>query len=196
MAMSASIASRRSPKPGAFTATDLKVPRILLTTRVARASPSTSLDAVFAELSLPEQHADNWLVDIREFMHGLRAALLRHPWSGALASSRPLLGPNALARSEFVYAALVGGGLTGSKLAAAAAAITNLVIGSVAAETAWQHDGEPAARQAVRAHLQRHAEDYPTLADLSPQHSDWDAHFDHSTELLLAGLAEYGPACE
>ena len=42
MAMSASIALRRSPKPGALTATDLNVPRILLTTRVARASPSTS----------------------------------------------------------------------------------------------------------------------------------------------------------
>ena len=40
--MSASIALRRSPKPGALTATELKVPRILLTTRVARASPSTS----------------------------------------------------------------------------------------------------------------------------------------------------------
>ena len=40
--MSASMALRRSPKPGALTATDLKVPRTLLTTRVARASPSTS----------------------------------------------------------------------------------------------------------------------------------------------------------
>jgi hypothetical protein len=37
-----SMALRRSPKPGALTATDLKVPRILLTTRVDRASPSTS----------------------------------------------------------------------------------------------------------------------------------------------------------
>ena len=41
-AMSASMALRRSPKPGALMATDLKVPRILLTTRVDRASPSTS----------------------------------------------------------------------------------------------------------------------------------------------------------
>jgi len=40
--MSWSIALRRSPNPGAFTAAALKVPRILLTTRVARASPSTS----------------------------------------------------------------------------------------------------------------------------------------------------------
>ena len=36
------MALRRSPKPGALTAMHLKVPRILLTTRVARASPSTS----------------------------------------------------------------------------------------------------------------------------------------------------------
>jgi hypothetical protein len=42
IAMSCSMALRRSPKPGALTATDLKVPRILLTTRVERASPSTS----------------------------------------------------------------------------------------------------------------------------------------------------------
>ena len=40
--MSCSMSFRRSPKPGALTATDLKVPRILLTTRVDSASPSTS----------------------------------------------------------------------------------------------------------------------------------------------------------
>ncbi len=41
-AMSWSIALRRSPKPGALMATDLNVPRILFTTSVASASPSTS----------------------------------------------------------------------------------------------------------------------------------------------------------
>ena len=41
-AMSPSIALRRSPKPGALTAQMLSTPRSLLTTRVARASPSTS----------------------------------------------------------------------------------------------------------------------------------------------------------
>ena len=40
--MSCSMALRRSPKPGALTATDLKVPRILLTTSVDSASPSVS----------------------------------------------------------------------------------------------------------------------------------------------------------
>ena len=36
------MALRRSPNPGAFTATLVNVPRILLTTRVDSASPSTS----------------------------------------------------------------------------------------------------------------------------------------------------------
>jgi hypothetical protein len=42
MAMSSSMALRRSPKPGALTAQTFSVPRSLLTTSVARASPSMS----------------------------------------------------------------------------------------------------------------------------------------------------------
>ena len=42
MAMSFSIALRRSPKPGALTAQQGSVPRSLFTTSVASASPSTS----------------------------------------------------------------------------------------------------------------------------------------------------------
>ena len=40
--MSSSIRLRRSPKPGALTATPVNVPRSLFTTSVARDSPSTS----------------------------------------------------------------------------------------------------------------------------------------------------------
>ena len=40
--MSCNIALRRSPKPGAFTAHTLMIPRMLFTTSVANASPSTS----------------------------------------------------------------------------------------------------------------------------------------------------------
>ena len=42
IAISCSISLRRSPKPGALTATQVKVPRSLLTTSVDSASPSTS----------------------------------------------------------------------------------------------------------------------------------------------------------
>ena len=50
IAMSWSIALRRSPKPGALTATALNVPRILFTTSVARASPSTSSEMIASGL--------------------------------------------------------------------------------------------------------------------------------------------------
>ena len=42
IAISCNIALRRSPKPGALTAHTLTIPRILFTTNVAKASPSTS----------------------------------------------------------------------------------------------------------------------------------------------------------
>ena len=42
IAISSSIALRRSPKPGALMAATANTPRDLFTTRVAKASPSTS----------------------------------------------------------------------------------------------------------------------------------------------------------
>ena len=52
IAMSSSMRLRRSPNPGAFTATPVKVPRSLLTTRVASDSPSTSSATMTSGLPL------------------------------------------------------------------------------------------------------------------------------------------------
>ena len=54
MAMSSSIALRRSPKPGALTAATFRPPRSLLTTSVASASPSTS--SAMMSSGLPDLH--------------------------------------------------------------------------------------------------------------------------------------------
>lgn len=154
-----------------------------------------ALDEVFGELDLPEQHAADWADDIAAYMHGLRGVLLRHPWSAPLASSRPLLGPNALARSEFVYCALASTGFTGTDLSAAAAAISNLVIGAASAESAWQHQQEGEARRAVNEHLQAHTDRYPTLAaHVAGLYEDWDTHFTRSVTFLLQGLTAAAPS--
>ena len=50
--MSRSISLRRSPKPGALTASTLTMPRSLFTTSVASASPSTS-SAMMSSSFLP-----------------------------------------------------------------------------------------------------------------------------------------------
>ncbi|WP_149564164.1 TetR/AcrR family transcriptional regulator C-terminal domain-containing protein [Streptomyces cacaoi] len=152
-----------------------------------------ALDAVFGEVTLPARAAGDWRADVTAFMDGLRTALLRHPWSGALAGSRPLLGPNALARSEFVYAALVGAGFRGDDLSAAAGAIANYVIGTVSAEAAWRHGDardETAGRRALLARLNGSAEAHPTLAAHPPSlRTDWEGHYVRGRDFLLAGLA-------
>ncbi|WP_275562828.1 TetR/AcrR family transcriptional regulator C-terminal domain-containing protein [Streptomyces sp. 5-6(2022)] len=56
-----------------------------------------ALDAVFAELDLPDKHSASWQDDIEAFMTGLRSVLLRHPWAAALANSRPPWGPTPCA---------------------------------------------------------------------------------------------------
>ena len=87
IAMSSSMAFRRSPKPGAFTAAACRVPRSLFTTRVASASPSTS--SAMMRIGLPDcatcsssgqhvlHHAELLLVDedeavLEDGFHALR----------------------------------------------------------------------------------------------------------------------------
>ncbi|MFD8516199.1 TetR/AcrR family transcriptional regulator C-terminal domain-containing protein [Streptomyces antimycoticus] len=150
-----------------------------------------ALDAVFAELDLPDEHSASWQDDIEAFMTGLRSVLLRHPWAAALANSRPLMGPHALRSSEFAYTALTTGGFDGVHLSSAAAAITHYVIGSASSEAVWRkRSDEAATRSAVDAHLRAHIDEYPTLAGHFPllEEDDWDAHFHRGMRLLLSGL--------
>ncbi|MDN3055129.1 TetR/AcrR family transcriptional regulator C-terminal domain-containing protein [Streptomyces sp. SRF1] len=150
-----------------------------------------ALDAVFAELDLPDEHSASWQGDVEAFMTGLRSVLLRHPWAAALAGSRPLLGPHALRSSEFAYTALATGGFDGVHLSAAAATITHYVIGSASSEAVWRkRSDEAATRSAVDAHLRAHIDEYPTLAGHFPllEEDDWDAHFHRGMRLLLTGL--------
>ena len=66
--MSCIIALRRSPKAGALTAATLKVPRILLTTRVESASPSTSSARMKSGLPVPmtfsSTGSSSWIEEI------------------------------------------------------------------------------------------------------------------------------------
>lgn len=54
------------------------------------------LDAAFGEIRLPDRPASDWREALRVVARETRAALKRHPWLGALLSTRPPLGPNYL----------------------------------------------------------------------------------------------------
>ncbi|RKT82629.1 regulatory protein, tetR family [Saccharopolyspora antimicrobica] len=149
-----------------------------------------ALDEVFAEIALPDAPSSvDWTDVLLAYMRQLRAMLLRHPWAGSLASTRPLAGPHALARSESVYAALDEAGLEGDALAAAAAAVSNLAIATASTQAAWARQPEAASREALHQRIARERDRYPTLAKHLESHLDgWDSQFEITARTFVEGL--------
>jgi AcrR family transcriptional regulator len=120
-----------------------------------------AVDQVFGDVRLPPPTED-WRADVRSLTRSWRAAMLRHPWAPGLIG-RPMLGPNVLARTEFLQSALVRGGLTGRPLAVATRMLANYVIGAALTEATWRQSADPQARTQARRHIAANPTDYPTL---------------------------------
>ncbi|MGI5211552.1 TetR/AcrR family transcriptional regulator [Plantactinospora sp. CA-290183] len=150
-----------------------------------------ALDHIFGEVELPTGEAGSagdWRADVETLLLGWRAAMLRHPWSAALLG-RPMLGPNVLARTEFLVSALRRSGLVEPDLGAATHGLANYVIGSavtLASARPEDTDSGPAARE----HLAAQADRYPALvASGHLDDRDWDDTFRRGLTYLLDGLA-------
>ena len=158
-----------------------------------------AVDHIVAEVRLPEP-GDDWRADVRELITGWRAAMLRHPWSPALIG-RPMLGPNVLARTEFLQASLSRGGFTGAALAVATRALANYVIGAALTESTWRRTADPDARARARRRVSERRADYPTL-DASGHLADriWadrrgnddDDLFARGLDTVIAGITASG----
>ncbi|MGK5672198.1 TetR/AcrR family transcriptional regulator [Micromonospora sp. URMC 106] len=120
-----------------------------------------AVDRIFGDVPIPDV-SDNWLEDIRVLVRGWRGAMLGHPWAPRLVG-RPMLGPNVLARTEFLQSALVRGGCRGLQLAVATRMLANYVIGAALTEATWHQTADPDARAAARAYVAANANAYPTL---------------------------------
>lgn len=141
-----------------------------------------AVDEIFGEVRVPEPGAD-WAQDVRALVNGWRAAMLAHPWAATLIG-RPMLGPNVLARTEFLQAALVRGGLHGEALAVTTRMLANYVIGAAVTEAAWPGSDGSIARR----HITAGRGAYPTLTESG--HLDdarWpaDALFTRGLDILL-----------
>ncbi|MEU8362547.1 TetR/AcrR family transcriptional regulator C-terminal domain-containing protein [Nonomuraea sp. NPDC048882] len=168
-----------------------------------------ALDAIFAAVEIPGEGAAegrsgggdggggggagrragrDWHADITALITGWHAVLLAHPWSAALLG-RPMLGPNVLARSEFLYATLVAAGVTEPHLTAAAYGLSNYVIGSALMQATWTVR-EHGAQQAAREHFRASSDRYPVLAAHGPltEDADWDGSFTIGLTWLLDGI--------
>ncbi len=142
-----------------------------------------AVDEVFGEVVIPPVSPD-WTADVRALLHGWRATMLIHPWAPALIG-RPMLGPNVLARTEFLQAGLVRGGLSGERLAVTTRLLANYVIGAAVTEATWRRSPGGEARR----HVTASPTTYPTLIDSGHlDESRWpeDVLFARGLDALLA----------
>ncbi|EHR49435.1 transcriptional regulator [Saccharomonospora marina XMU15] len=145
-----------------------------------------ALDAIFAEVVLPPESQD-WRADLVALLTQWRAVMVRHPWSATMVE-RPMLGPNVLARTEFLHRAVLRAGLLGPRLITAVHGLANYVIGSALSESQWRLRGDN-ARDSAAAYLWTERERYPTLVEHGylTEH-DWDASFTEGLGYLLDGM--------
>jgi len=120
-----------------------------------------ALDHAVGEVPIPDPGADPRSA-VRTLLLDWRAAMLAHPWSPSLLG-RPLLGPNVLARTEFIQAMLTRAGLTGIDLASTTRLLSDFVIGAAMSEATWRRLDESVVVRA-RDHITGRAELYPTLS--------------------------------
>ncbi|WP_034484148.1 TetR/AcrR family transcriptional regulator [Actinomadura oligospora] len=146
-----------------------------------------ALDTVFAEAEVPDVSGD-WAADVTAMVTRWRAVMLRHPWTATLMG-RPMLGPNVLARTEFLHATLRRAGLTGAPLTAAAYGLSHFVVGAAISQASWRGSDESSTRDAADQILAADRDSYPTLAEHGhPSDNDWDAAFRRGLDYLIRGI--------
>ncbi|MEV4252256.1 TetR/AcrR family transcriptional regulator [Spirillospora sp. NPDC049652] len=146
-----------------------------------------ALDTVFAEAEIPAE-TDDWHADTTAMIERWRAVMLRHPWSATLMG-RPMLGPNVLARTEFLHAALRRAGLTGAPLTAAAYGLSHFVTGAAISQLSWHGRDETSTRAAADKLLAAQRDAYPALAAHGhPSDNDWDDAFHRGLGYLIDGI--------
>ena len=148
-----------------------------------------ALDSILGEIALPKTEHE-WVNEITRLLAEWRQTLLRHPWSTSLFGFRPLLGPNALTRSEHLRATLTKAGLSEVDVVHAGYTLSNFMLGSVATQVAWQTGDEAGNRDRIASFLRQKVDEYPTLSSqVMSESADWDESFSRGLEWIIRSLA-------
>lgn len=153
-----------------------------------------AVDEAIAEIGVDDPGDLPWRAAVTRQLERSRQVMRRHPWLPTLMATRPLLGPNALARSEFFHSLLERAGLSGARLTAAVGTLTYYAQGFVAAENTWHGvvrdpEGEAELRRRAQRYLDERRERYPALArhaDLGDD--DFDGSFRLGLDTVLDGI--------
>jgi AcrR family transcriptional regulator len=89
------------------------------------------LDTVFGESTPPDDVPGGWRAKLEVVARANWALYRRHPWLLQVATSRPLLGPNGIAKYDWELRAIDGIGLTDMEMDSVVTAIAGYVHGTV-----------------------------------------------------------------
>jgi len=142
---------------------------------------------VAAEIDVPDPEQGNWQEVIRDLMHALRGAALRHPAAFSLLHRAPVAALGA-APLEVGMAALQRGGLSEQRAASALCVLLAFAIGAISNELAAAALGGPLAR-AADAEGWDHAHRARRFLQLM-EHTSYQAEFEAGVDTLLAGLGQ------
>lgn len=151
------------------------------------------VDAVFAEVTLPERSTD-WRGEMLRRTRSMREVLARHPWAIALMESRAKGGPATLRHHDAVIASLRRGGLSLEQTAHAYSLIDSYVYGFALEEANLPfRPGDDVGKMATEILAQFPKDTYPNLAAFTFGHVmqpgyDYGAEFEYGIGLLLDGL--------
>lgn len=162
------------------------------------------LDAVTAEIELPDAPSGDWRRDLRGLAERTWRVIRAHPWYAQLFHTRPPAGPNAMRRTEFVLAVLTGTGLSVSTALGYGSLIDRYVFGEgmqVAEEERMRSRyglGDADAFLAAVAGMRELADAggrHPLLAGwlAAPEAASPDEQFDLGLDCLLDGIATRVP---
>lgn len=87
------------------------------------------LDAVTAEIDVPDAPSGDWRRDLRELAEHTWRVIRAHPWYAQLFHTRPPAGPNVMRRTEFVLAVLTGAGVPVARALSYGALVDRYVFG-------------------------------------------------------------------
>ncbi|MER6942605.1 TetR/AcrR family transcriptional regulator [Nonomuraea sp. NPDC000554] len=88
------------------------------------------LDTVYGETARPEDVPGGWRERLALIARENWALYVRHPWLLQVATSRPVLGPNVIAKYDYELRAVSGIGLTDVEMDSAITLITGFVHGT------------------------------------------------------------------
>ncbi|MET9344799.1 TetR/AcrR family transcriptional regulator C-terminal domain-containing protein [Nonomuraea sp. NPDC003804] len=155
-----------------------------------------AFDEIWGEVPDLDVEVVGWKDAASAFAHGVRQAILAHPWAGNLIGRMPAIGPKSLRAGDMLRTALRLAGFRGMDQDYAGSAITAYVMGATIPEVAWRALSQSGSYDAasMREVVRKAAAGYPELIARADEYARHDertlraVNFDFGLLCVLDGL--------